>query len=116
MTPPPGRTRRDGAQGGGIRERAEIVVAHGHVGDDRRAPLRPPFGHISGEAARPVLVGAAEIDRVAGPEILLAVLDGGDEPMTAEAPARSGRSSVSRSPNVLFSGAPASRLRLALSR
>ena len=73
-----------GAQGRRIREGAEAVVAHGEVGDDGRAPLRPPLAGECGEAARPVLVGAAEIDRVAGVEILDLMLDGGGDPVPAE--------------------------------
>src|SRR5205085_6335145 len=69
-----------------VGEGAEAVVADGDVGREAPAPLGPPLSDQSGEAPRPVLVGAAEIDLVAGAEILRLMLDGRGETVPAEAP------------------------------
>src|SRR6476469_824434 len=71
-------TRADedgGTEGGLVRKGAEIVMADGKIGDDRRAPLGPPFPDKGGQLARPVLVGAAKEAAIAGAEILVLMFD-----------------------------------------
>src|SRR5436189_1659130 len=59
-----------GAEGGGVGEGAEGVMARGEVGDDPIGPLRAPLAGEGGQAAAAGLVGAAEIAGVAPAEAL----------------------------------------------